>query len=222
MKFTNIIKKFKLPILMIIQITIILTVGLIANDVWYSIVVSVIGITFNMLVSLKKSIGFLVGFIYAIGSGIIAFNDAIYATFVFMIVLQAPMAIYSFISWRKNSTNNNPLKIMNHKQFSILCIAMILLAVAMYFILRELNSSNVVCDAIFFVFSVSACLLLAFRYKNAFIVTLLSGLGGTALWLYQSIVTNIGISLAVFYIIVSVNSIYAIYTNYSIGKLKLK
>lgn len=222
MKFTNIIKKFKLPILMIIQITIILTVGLIANDVWYSIVVSVIGITFNMLVSLKKSIGFLVGFIYAIGSGIIAFNDAIYATFVFMIVLQAPMAIYSFISWRKNSTNNNPLKIMNHKQFSILCIAMILLAVAMYFILRELNSSNVVCDAIFFVFSVSACLLLAFRYKTAFIVTLLSGLGGTALWLYQSIVTNIGISLAVFYIIVSVNSIYAIYTNYSIGKLKLK
>lgn len=89
-----------------------------------------------------------------------------------------------------------------------------MLGVIMYFVLSLLNSSSVIFDDIFFVFSVTACMMLAFYYKNAYIITLLSGLFGTILWTVQYFDTQQGLSVAVFYLIVLINSIVAVYRQY--------
>lgn len=205
----------KFAALLSLQAVVIALTGLLSGDVWYSIVISLIGVVFNFLVSINQPVGFLFGFAYAITNGALSFYTGVYATFGFMIFLQAPMALYSYFSWgKKQRQGRGELRRMTGKGIVALCISMLTLGTVMYAILGWLNSAAVLVDDIFFVFSVSACLLLAFRYKNAYIVTLLSGLGGTALWTYQMITMNNGFSLSVFYLIVSVNSVIAIYQQY--------
>lgn len=208
-------------VILVAQAIIILLTGIFTNDIWYSIGISIIGVIFNFLVSCNKPIGFIFGFVYAITNGVFAYYTKVYATFGFMIIMQAPMAIYSFVSWKKTQASGQPImKKMNYKGFIIMIVSMAMVAVAMYFVLIKLNSSNVIVDLIFFVFSVTACLLLALRYKIAYIVTLFSGIGGTVLWIFQTISTKNGLSIAIFYAIVAINSCMAIFEQY-IKKPKL-
>ncbi|MDO4153232.1 MAG: nicotinamide riboside transporter PnuC [Clostridia bacterium] len=202
-------------ILLVLQIVAVIAAGLISGDTVYASVNAVIGIAFNFLVSLNFSAGFIFGFFYAVTNGILAFQTNVYATFVFMIFLQAPMAIYSFVKWhKKKNSEDSQMKIMNKKQIVMLLSFMAILGIVMYFVLNALNSSSVIFDDIFFVCSVSACLLLAMYFKNAYVITLLSGLFGTVLWTVQYLKTRQGLSVAVFYCIVFVNSLIAVYQQY--------
>lgn len=202
-------------ILLFLQIVAVIAAGLISGDTAYASVNAVIGIVFNFLVSLNFSAGFIFGFFYAVTNGILAFQTNVYATFVFMIFLQAPMAIYSFVKWhKKKNSEDSQMKIMNKKQIVTLISFMVILGIVMYFVLNALNSSSVIFDDIFFVCSVSACLLLAMYFKNAYVITLLSGLFGTVLWTVQYLKTRQGLSVAVFYCIVFVNSLIAVYQQY--------
>lgn len=201
--------------LLVLQIVAVIAAGLISGDTAYASVNAVIGIVFNFLVSLNFSAGFIFGFFYAVTNGILAFQTNVYATFVFMIFLQAPMAIYSFVKWhKKKNSEDSQMKIMNKKQIVTLISFMVALGIVMYFVLNALNSSSVIFDDIFFVCSVSACLLLAMYFKNAYVITLLSGLFGTVLWTVQYLKTSQGLSVAVFYCIVFVNSLIAVYQQY--------
>lgn len=205
----------KYSLLLLIQLIVILMAGVFSSDTWYAIGVSIIGVVFNFLVSLNNPVGFLFGFVYAITNGIVAYNGQIYATFIFMLFLQAPMALYSFINWRKQKESTEAImKKMSFRQNSMLGFAMIALGVVIYLVLQLSNSTNVLVDSVFFVFSVSACLLLAFCYKNAYMITLMSGVCGTVLWTYQMLETGSGFSIAAFYLIVSINSIIAVYEQY--------
>lgn len=207
-------------LLLIVQMALIAIVGLIGKDVWYVIIISLMGICFNLLVSYNISYGFLIGAVFAIGNGINAYYDGIYATFFFMIIMQTPMAIFSYFVWRKNQTQSKTiLKTMTNREIFFLFVSIIVLGVVSFMLLRVLKSKDIIPDTIFFVFSVLACILLALRYKNAYIVTLLSGIGGIILWSYKAIIGGNGVSLAVFYAIVTINSIIAIVNNYKAQKV---
>lgn len=201
-------------VLLIIQFAAVIVSGVISGDTAYAIVNAVIGVVFNCLVSLNFSAGFIFGFIYAVTNGILAYQTKVYATFAFMIFLQAPMAIYSFIKWHSKKQADIKMKVMNRKQIALLCSFMLLLGFVMYFVLNKLHSSSVIFDDFFFVFSVTACLLLAFYYKNAYVITMLSGLFGTVLWSFQYFETRQGLSVVVFYFIVLMNSIIAVFQQY--------
>lgn len=197
------------------QIIVIVIVGVVTKDIWYSIAISVLGISFNFLVAINNPIGFIFGTLYAITQGIMAYYTAIYATFGFMICIQAPMAIYTFIAWhKKKKASASIMKPMPIKVAAITLALMAVGTVAVFFILKALKSKSIIVDLIFFMFSICACILLALRYKNAYFLTLFSGLGGTALWIYQAITTKQGITLAVFYAIASLNSVVAVYQQY--------
>lgn len=202
-------------ILLVLQSILIISIGIISKDMWYSIITSLLGVCFNLLVSYNISYGFIFGVLYAVANGVNAYFGKIYATFGFMVIMQAPVAIYSFYIWQKNKTNNETtLKAMSKLKLTLLTFSIIIIGVASYFLLNALHSENIIPDTIFFVFSVVACILLALRYKIAYIITLLSGLGGTVLWIFQMITTGNGASIAVFYIIVTINSVIAIIKNY--------
>lgn len=201
--------------LLALQLVAVISAGLVSGDTAYASVNAVIGVVFNFLVSLNFPAGFIFGFVYAVTNGLLAFRTNVYATFVFMIFMQAPMAIYSFIKWhKKKNSEDSRMKIMSKKQIVMLIFFMAILGVVMYFVLNALNSSSVIFDNIFFVCSVSACILLAMYFKNAYIITLFSGLFGTVLWTVQYLKTSQGLSVAVFYFIVFVNSLIAVYQQY--------
>lgn len=208
--------------LIVAQLALVTLCGAVSKDAWYVILISVIGVVFNFLVSERNPLGLWFGCVYALTNGTLAFYTGAYATFMFMIFLQAPMAVYSFFSWKKKAqSQEDVLKKMPVKGVALMIFAMILLGIIMMFVLKNLNSSAILVDDIFFVFSVTACVLLAVGYQNAYVVTLLSGLGGTALWLYQMLQTGVGLSIAVFYVIVSVNSVMAICKSRSKKKIQV-
>lgn len=205
--------------LLILQLLAVAGAGAASNDTAFVTInaLILIGVIFNFLVSLNVPVGFIFGFAYAVTNGIIAFKTKVYATFAFMIFMQAPMAVYSFVKWNnKKSNGEKNMSVMNKKQLSLLSLFMILLGTIMYFILSMLRSGNVIFDDIFFVFSVSACLLLAMYFKNAYIITLLSGLFGTVLWSIQYFTINQGLSVAVFYFIALISSVIAVCQKYNI------
>lgn len=98
-----------------------------------------------------------------------------------------------------------------------LCASLLFGDAALFFILSALSGTPTIgnlLDAVFFGFSVASCLLLAFCYKNAYVLTMFSGLGGTLLWGWQMFSNHQGMSLAVFYLIVLINSLLAVREQY--------
>ncbi len=83
--------------LLFLQIAAIGVSGVFGGDTTFALITALIGITFNFLVSMNIAPGFLFGFVYAVCNGILAWQTNVYATFVFMIFMQAPMALYSLL-----------------------------------------------------------------------------------------------------------------------------
>ena len=183
-------------IVLLLQIAAVAAAGVIGGDTLFALVTALIGITFNFMVSMNFAPGFLIGFVYAICNGILAWQTKIYATFVFMIFMQAPMALYSFWKWRGKK-----------KQTETIIAA----------VLSKVNGTldiNVFFDTFFFVCSAIACIGLAACYKNAYIVNLGSGIGGTILWVFKAVTMGTGISVAVFFLAVAINAAMAIRQQY--------
>ena len=199
-------------ILLFLQIAAIAVSGVFGGDTTFALITALIGITFNFLVSMNIASGFLFGFVYAVCNGILAWQTNVYATFVFMIFMQAPMALYSLRKWHgKKKETEAIMKKMDRRELTSMVVGAIVLFVIMTGILSAINgafNANVLFDTFFFVCSVTAC------YKNAYIVNLGSGIGGTILWLYKAITMETGISMAVFFAIVALNSALAVQQQY--------
>ena len=208
--------------LLIFQLVVIILAGVISKDSFYSVLVAAIGVVFNLMVSLNIPQGFLAGIVYALTNGVLSWQAGAYASGIFMFVLQAPMAAYSYLSWKKKKEETDQImRRMTRKGTGLLVAAMLAGWLVMFFLLPASDGGRgigTVLDAAFFVFSVAACLQLAFCYKSAYLVTLLSGLGGTLLWGWKMFEKGTGLSLAVFYLIVLVNSVIAVRMQYFSGE----
>lgn len=220
-------KKIQFISLLATQLIIVFITGIVSKDSGFSIIIALVGVVFNLLVSLNLAYGFLFGAVYALANGIVSYTTGAYASFVFMIILQMPMAVYSFATWKKKKAlSDKIMKRMTCRQLIVLALFMITLGLVMFWVLSALSGNKgigILVDDIFFVFSVTACLLLAFCFKNAYIVTLLSGVGGTTLWLYQALTVGNGISIAAFYLVVTVNSIIAVrHQYYTVSKREMQ
>ena len=128
------------------------------------------------------------------------------------------MALYSLRKWHgKKKETEAIMKKMDRRELTSMVVGAIVLFVIMTAILSAINgafNANVLFDTFFFVCSVTACIGLAACYKNAYIVNLGSGIGGTILWLYKAITMETGISMAVFFAIVALNSALAVQQQY--------
>lgn len=159
-------------IMILVQTVVIIAAGFFSGDSAFALINSGIGVVFNYLVSVNQPVGFWFGVVYALMNGVIALQGGIYATAFFMFVIQAPMAVYSYISWKKKKGADAQVRM---KEFSrrgnlILTAAMIASSIVMYGVLQVVNGQNTWIDTVFFVFSVYACFLLAFYYKAAYIL----------------------------------------------------
>mgnify|MGYP000052021184 CR=1 FL=1 len=207
-------KKF----LLIFQLVVIILAGVISKDSFYFVVVAAIGVVFNLMVSLNIPQGFLAGMVYALTNGVLSWQTGAYASGIFMFVLQAPMAAYSYLSWKKKKEKTDQImRCMTRKGTGLLTVSMLAGWFVMFFLLPASDGGRgigIALDVALYVFSVAACLQLAFCYKSAYLVTLLSGLGGTLLWGWKMLEKGTGLSLAAFYLIVLINSVIAVQMQY--------
>lgn len=192
------------------QVIIIVACGIAVSDVWYKIIISAAGIVFNFLVSSGKRSGFIVGACYAVAYGIMSYMEAVYASALFMLVIQLPMAVISFISWRKQKTNKVEMQDLSLKKRIATFLALIIIHVILYLLLSKSNASSTFFDAFFFSSSLISCILLAKKKKEAYFIIMLSGIAGTLLWLSQFILNGTGISVLLLNFFTFINSLRGI------------
>ena len=189
------------------QVIVIAACGIAVNDMWYKIIISAAGIVFNYLVSCGKRSGFIIGTCYAAAYGIMSYTEDIYASALFMLAVQLPMAIISFITWKKQNTKEIRMQSLSLKKRIAIFSALIIIQIILYLLLNKTNSSNAFFDAFFFSTSLISCILLAKKKKEAYIIIMLSGIAGTLLWLSQFITTGDGISVLLLNFFVFINSV---------------
>ena len=157
-------------IVLLLQIAAVAAAGVIGGDTLFALVTALIGITFNFMVSMNFAPGFLFGFVYAVCNGILAWQTKVYATFVFMIFMQAPMALYSFWKWRgEKKQTETIMRKMNRRELSVTVLGAMVLFGIIAAVLSRVNGTldiNVFFDTFFFVCSAIACIGLAACYKN--------------------------------------------------------
>lgn len=202
-------------ILLACQTAAIIAVGVVVNDVWYKIVISLLGLGFNFFTSDGKRFGFLFGCAYAATYSVMAYSERIFASAVFMMLIQLPVALYSFISWKKTQSKGEvKLKKLTTKQGAVVGVLFFASIVVIYFILKAVNSNGPLLDAIFFSITLLSCVLLALYYRSAYLFVALSGAAGTAVWAYQMAVNNTGASVLTLYVFVLINAMMAIKQQY--------
>ena len=101
-------------IMILVQTVVIIAAGFFSGDSAFALINSGIGVVFNYLVSVNQPVGFWFGVVYALMNGVIALQGGIYATAFFMFVIQAPMAVYSYISWKKKKSERDTISIHKH------------------------------------------------------------------------------------------------------------
>ena len=155
-------------IVLLLQIAAVAAAGVIGGDTLFALVTALIGITFNFMVSMNFAPGFLFGFVYAVCNGILAWQTKVYATFVFMIFMQAPMALYSFWKWRgEKKQTETIMRKMNRRELSVTVLGAMVLFGIIAAVLSRVNGTldiNVFFDTFFFVCSAFACIGLAACY----------------------------------------------------------
>lgn len=194
----------------IFQIFIIFICGIIVQDTWYKIIISMAGITFNYLVSCGKRWGFIVGICYAAAYGIMSFSEKVYASAIFMILLQLPMGIVSFITWKNDSSSRVKLQKLSAKYRVVTALSIVVLFAIIYLTLKNTSASSSLFDSFFFATSLVSCVLLAKKKSDAYFVIMLSGIAGTLLWTSQLITAGNGISVLLLNFFVLTNSIKGI------------
>lgn len=212
MKKRSILKNKEI-ILIAVQVFIIVLSGILVQDEFYRIIISAAGIAFNFLVCSGKRFGFVIGMIYALSYGIMSYFDEIYASCVFMLLIQFPSAIISFITWKKQGDNSVKMQRLSNLKRICVALAFISFSIIVYKILKYVNGSGAVFDAFFFSASFISCILLAIKKKEAYFVILLSGLAGTVLWCYQFFQNGTGLSVLLLNFFVLLNSVRGLAAN---------
>lgn len=197
-----------------IELTGIILAAVFAKDNALKIAISLSGLCFNFLTCYGMRYGFLIGVGYALMYTVMAFMDKIYASAVFMLIVQAPMAVMSFINWSKQKNNVQESKKLSKKQSIIIAAAFPVAIGAIFGILYLLKSNGALTDSIFFAITLMSCILLIKRYRAAYLFVGLSGLSGVALWAFQMVQNKTGLSLLVLYACVLLNSLGAIKEQY--------
>lgn len=202
-------------IVLAIQLLGICTAGILSGDMWYQMLLSIFGLGFNFFTCFGKRFGFLLGAVYALLYAVMGFGNKIYATAIFMLLVQLPVAVATYFRWNKITGPDEPkMKKFSYRQSAVLIIASLVCAAVIYFVLYMFKSNGPLTDSIFFTITLISCVLLERYYRCAYLFVGLSGIAGIALWSYQLIVNHTGLSLLALYICVFINSLSAVKNHY--------
>lgn len=202
-----------------IQLFVICAAGIFSGDIWFQIILSALGLGFNFFTCFGKRFGFLLGAAYAIAYAVMGFHDKIYATAIFMLFVQLPVAVAAYFRWRKINESDKPaMKELSHKQSAGLVLLFFACAAGIWFVLNAFKSNGPLTDSVFFTITLLSCILLERYYRSAYLFVGLSGIAGIVLWSCQLIVNHTGWSLLALYACVFINSLSAVKQHYLVKK----
>lgn len=139
------------------------------NTQYLYLVGSLIGVTALIFVSKGNPIGQFLTIIFSVFYGIISYSFNYYGEMITYLGMSAPIALWALISWLKNPYKGNKSEVkvnsLSKKEWCLFLFAAALVTLSFFFILRALNTANLILSTISVFTSFVAAYLTARRSR---------------------------------------------------------
>lgn len=126
-----------------------------------------IGVTALIFISKGDPIGQILAVVFALGYSVASYTQKYYGEMITYLGMSTPMSIAAMVAWFKNphKAGENEVRVgkMNAKKWVFLCVSAVAVTVAFYFILRALNTANLIVSTLSVTTSWFAAMLVFFR-----------------------------------------------------------
>ena len=161
------------------------------NTQYHYLIGSLIGITALVFVSKGNPLGQILTVVFSVFYGIISYSCKYYGEMITYLAMTAPMAVAALISWIRNPSKENKSEVAVNKLsvkewclFVVLCIAV---TAAFYFVLRALNTANLIISTVSVFTSFAASYLTARRSRFYAIGYAANDIVLVVMWILQTL-----------------------------------
>ena len=162
---------------------------LISGILFYSdaitIVTSIVGIICALFLAKGLVIGQFFGIAIVVLYSIVCYNNRFYGEMIIYIVIMLPMYIWGIVEWIKhknNKTQSVEVNSIKAKEWIVVSVCAVIIFVGFYFVLKALNTSELVISTLSVVDNIFAVYLLARRSKYGFVSYIINDLILIVLW----------------------------------------
>ena len=174
---------------------------------WISAITGLFGLSSVLFAAKGKVIGILFTWIMIVFYSILSYKNKYYGEVFINVFMLFPMTIVSLVAWIKNLGKDHVVKVNSIKKTEIIIVfSVALLAfVAFYFILKALETSQLIFSTISIVTSVLATYFQSRRSKYGFLAFLVNDAVLCVLWLFATLedIKNIAMLTAVALYVIS-------------------
>ena len=220
MKEDNKIKITKSWIIYFIIANIIVLIGgIYQKSELVSIISSVSGVIYVLLVAKERRIAFIFGAINVLLYGLILLKESVYGGVIYNIVYSLPMMIYGYFAWgKKAKEKNSGVKNLSKKTRIILVIVFAIAIVVYSQILKYMGGNQTILDSITTLLGFLGIYLMTNKYMEQWQTWIIVNFTNVLMWviLVQQDIANLPVLLM--WLIYLINSIYG----YIVWKNKYK
>lgn len=176
-----------------------------------NLIASLIGVTSLILIARGYPLGMLVCVIFGCLYGITSYQSAYYGELITYAGMTAPVSLFSFIVWLKNPYGNTAeVKIskLNGKKWGLLIVLTLLVTVAFYFILKALNTTNLIVSTISVATSFLAVSLTIMRSPYYAVAYAMNDIVLIVLWIIESIRDTSYLTIVACFVVFLLNDLY--------------
>lgn len=172
-------------ILLFTSIILVLLVGIIFKSEVLTTICSIVGIITALLLAKGKNLGQILGLLIVALYSIVSFKNKYYGEVIIYLCIMLPMYIIGIISWLKHQnkeTNSVEVNSIKVKEWIIVSIASIITFIAIYFLLKAFNTSQLLISSLSVIDSLFAIYLGIRRSKYSFYFYIVNDLVLIVLW----------------------------------------
>lgn len=192
--------------------TIIICFIIFKNNNYLNLIGTLIGVTSLIFIAKANPIGQILTIIFSIFYGLVSLKYNYYGEMITYMFMTLPIAVFTLIIWLKNPYNGqkNEVKLISLKkrEYIFMFILTLIITLIFYFILKSLNTSNLLISTISISTSFIACYLSFRRTRFYALGYACNDIVLIILWILASIDDITYTSLVICFITFLINDIY--------------
>lgn len=225
-KITNYFTKFELFLWLSSLAIILVTFFAFQDKDYMKLSASIIGATALILTAKGNPLGQMLIVVFAILYGIISFACAYYGEMITYLGMSLPMAIMALVSWLKNPFRENKSEVkintITKKEYVFLALLTLIVTIAFYFILKALDTANLIFSTLSITTSFSACYLTFRRSPLYALFYALNDIVLIVLWVMIAITDISYLSVIICFVVFLVNDMYGFFAWLKMKKRQAK
>ncbi len=181
----------------------------------FSFVASLIGVLSVITVAKGLVIAPFIDIVYNVLYAIISIFQGYYGELIIYTLIMIPISVMAIISWRKNRNKDNKdiveVNTISLKEYIYLTIVMIVASVGFYFLLKALNTSELVVSLLAFVTSIVASYLMLRRCSYYAVGFILNDVTLIILWSFVVVNNGVGyLPTVISFFVFLINDVYGL------------